>query len=48
MSFNEIIFDKKENKNNNLVTKQIHNFNMTLDLESEGISKVLYHVGIRE
>ena len=37
MSINEIKFS--EVKQSNLVTKRIHNFDMILDLESEGISQ---------
>ena len=49
MNFNEISFTKSQDNNNpNRVKKQIGNFIMTLDLASEGISKVLYHVGARE
>jgi len=47
MSINEIKFNKTK-VTSNLVTKKIHNFDMILDLESEGISRVLYHVGVRE
>jgi len=51
MKFNEIVFGENNSENikkSNLVNKQIFNFNMTLDLNSEGISRVLYHNGIRE
>jgi len=53
VNFNEINFgnikgDAKTKKNTNLVEKRIHNFNMILDLNSEGISQVLYYQGIRE
>ena len=49
MSINEIKFNEtKEIASSNLVTKRIHNFDMILDLKSEGISRVLYHSGIRE
>lgn len=47
MKFNEINFSSPESKSK-LVSKQIGNFNMVLDLSSEGISRVLYQVGIRE
>ena len=51
MKFKEINFGDikiKKPKNKNLVTKKIHNFEMLLDLDSEGISRVLYHAGMRE
>lgn len=49
MKFNEISFaTPEENDRKTLVSKKIGNFDMLLDLESEGISRVLYQVGIRE
>ena len=53
MKFNEIKFGQVAGTNNQdptseLVNKKIHNFEMTLDLKSEGISRVLYYNGIRE
>lgn len=49
MKFNEIKFNApKEAKTNHIVSKKIHNFDMVLDLKSEGISRVLYQAGIRE
>ena len=48
MSFNEITFGNTTQNNSKRVNKQIGDFNMVLDLASEGISQVLYHVGVRE
>lgn len=51
MSFNEIKFPSAQTpqgKNANRVKKKVGDFMMTLDLHSEGISNVLYHVGHRE
>lgn len=52
MKFKEINFGdikkKTRNQDDSLVTKKIHNFEMLLDLKSEGISRVLYHAGMRE
>ena len=49
MKFNEISFSKNNTEaNRHIVEKRVGEFNMTLDLSSEGISKVLYHNGIRE
>lgn len=48
--FNEIKFNTvgSDKPPSGLVSKKIHNFDMLLDLESEGISRVLYQVGMRE
>ncbi len=49
MKFNEInFFDSAKPPSSQLVSRKIGNFDMLLDLASEGISRVLYQVGFRE